>query len=404
MFENIETFLNENIHGSWATWIVTSILLAGIAIVAVASYYLAKALLWLVERAVKKSPTEWDDDIINKRFTRAVSQLAPALMVSWLLPRFFGDNAEEVRWLDIVTSFYILWAIVRIVLIFIDNLYEGLARRPNTSPYAIKGVFQMFKLIFFGIGVIVGLSILIGKTPLAILGALGAAATVLMLVFKDTILGLVASVQLTANKMVQRGDWISCPGHNANGMVEDVSLTTVKVRNFDNSITTIPPYSLVSESFQNFQAMVESAGRRVSRAFYVDATTVRFCSSAELQALRAEGFLDGVELPADGKIVNLMLLRLYLEQFLRRDPRVNPDLTLMVRQLPPTPTGLPVELYFFTHTTKWVEFEHIQSDIFNHVYATIERFGLRVFQSPSGTDILRISSPSCGVPAATHAE
>lgn len=396
MFETIENFLSDNIQGSWAGWIVTGILLAGIAAVAAASYYLAKALLWLVERAVKKSPTEWDDDIVNKRFIRAVSQLAPALMVSWLLPRFFGDNPDEVRWLDVLTSFYILWAIVRIVLILISNIYNGLARRPATQPYAIKGVFQMFKLVFFCIGVIIGLSLLIGKTPLAILGALGAAATVLMLVFKDTILGLVASVQLTANHMVQRGDWIKCTRHNANGVVEDVSLTTVKVRNFDNSITTIPPYSLISDSFQNFQAMVNSAGRRVSRAFYVDANTVRFCTPDEMKALEAEGFLKGIELAEGERPVNLQLLRLYIEQYLRADERVNSSLTLMVRQLDPTPSGLPVELYFFTHTTEWVKFEHIQSDIFNHIYATIGRFGLRVFQSPAGTDLMALS------PAASH--
>ena len=319
-----------------------------------------------------------------------MSQLAPALMVSWLLPKFFGSNPDQVHWLDVLTSFYILWAIVRIMMIFIDNLYAGLARRDNTRPYAIKGVFQMFKLIFVGIGVIIGISELIGKTPLAILGALGAAATVLMLVFKDTILGLVASVQLTANKMVQPGDWIKCPGHNANGVVEDVSLTTVKVRNFDNTVTTVPPYSLVSESFQNYQAMVNSAGRRVSRAFYIDANTVHFCTREEIASLQSEGFVKEDDLREDSRPVNLKLFRLYMERFLREDPRVSTDLTLMVRQLDPTPSGLPVELYFFTRTTEWVKFEHIQSDILNHLYATIGRFGLKVFQAPAGTDLLAI--------------
>lgn len=387
MFENIEDYLRSSIDGSGAEWIVTLILLGGIAAVSVLAYYAAKGALWLVERAVMRSPTEWDDDLINPRFTRAVSQLAPAMVVSWLLPHFFGENPEQVHWLSVLTSFYILWAAVRIILIFIDNLYAGMARRENTSPYAIKGVFQMFKLVFVGIGVIIGLSMLVGKTPLAILGALGAAATVLMLVFKDTILGLVASVQLTANKMLQPGDWIKCPGHNANGVVEDVSLTTVKVRNFDNSVTTVPPYSLISESFQNFQAMVNSQGRRVSRAFYVDANSVRFCTEPEVEALVSEGFVNPADLVAGERAVNMKLMRLYLERFLRDDQRINPDLTLMVRQLDPTPSGLPVELYFFTRTTNWVEFEHIQSDIFNHVYATIGRFGLRLFQTPAGTDL-----------------
>ncbi len=388
MFDNIETFLRNSVAGS--DTLVTLILLTGIALVSVGAYYAAKCVLWIIERGVKRSPTEWDDDIVNSRFTRAVSQLAPALVVSWLLPKFFGSNPDQVRWLDVLTSFYILWAIVRIMMIFIDNLYAGLARRENTRPYAIKGVFQMFKLIFVGIGVIIGISELIGKTPLAILGALGAAATVLMLVFKDTILGLVASVQLTANKMVQPGDWIKCPGHNANGVVEDVSLTTVKVRNFDNTVTTVPPYSLVSESFQNYQAMVNSAGRRVNRAFYIDANTVQFCTQEEIASLQSEGFVKEDDLKEDSRPVNLKLFRLYMERFLREDPRVNTDLTLMVRQLDPTPSGLPVELYFFTRTTEWVKFEHTQSDIFNHLYATIGRFGLKIFQAPAGTDLLAI--------------
>lgn len=388
MFEKIDLLLRDNVADSDS--VVMLILLIGIALVSVGAYYAAKGALWIIERGVKRSPTEWDDDIVNPRFTRAVSQLAPALMVSWLLPKFFGSNPDQVHWLDVLTSFYILWAIVRIMMIFIDNLYAGLARRDNTRPYAIKGVFQMFKLIFVGIGVIIGISELIGKTPLAILGALGAAATVLMLVFKDTILGLVASVQLTANKMVQPGDWIKCPGHNANGVVEDVSLTTVKVRNFDNTVTTVPPYSLVSESFQNYQAMVNSAGRRVSRAFYIDANTVHFCTREEIVSLQSDGFVKEDDLKEDSRPVNLKLFRLYMERFLREDPRVNTDLTLMVRQLDPTPSGLPVELYFFTRTTEWVKFEHIQSDIFNHLYATIGRFGLKVFQAPAGTDLLAI--------------
>lgn len=360
-----------------------STLLLGIAIVSILSYYLTKAILWSLEKAIQRSPTHWDDDIFNRRFNRGVSQLAPALMVSWLLPRLFGDNGDSVHWLDVVTSFYILWAVIHIIVIFIDNLYNGLYQRENTRPYAIKGVFQMFKLIFWGIGVIVGLSMLIGKTPLAILGALGASAAVLMLVFKDTILGLVASVQLTANKMVHRGDWIVCDSHQANGVVEDISLTTVKVRNWDNSVTTIPPYSLVSESFRNYQSMVTSGGRRVMRSVYIDANTVRRLSAEEFAAAEAEGLVAaGLE-----SMVNLELLRICLERELAADPRVNAAFTLMVRQLDPTPSGLPLELYFFTRTTAWVEYEHIQSEIFARLYAVLPRFGLRVFQTPAESDI-----------------
>lgn len=368
-----------------------STLLLGIAIVSILSYYLTKAILWSLEKAIQRSPTHWDDDIFNRRFNRGVSQLAPALMVSWLLPRLFGDNGDSVHWLDVVTSFYILWAVIHIIVIFIDNLYNGLYQRENTRPYAIKGVFQMFKLIFWGIGVIVGLSMLIGKTPLAILGALGASAAVLMLVFKDTILGLVASVQLTANKMIRRGDWVVCESHHANGEVEDISLTTVKIRNWDNSVTTIPPYSLVSESFRNYQPMRRSGGRRVDRSVIIDANSVRFLGPDELAALREKGWLEGLDVDAARSEINLRLLRRYLTAWLTADPRVNEKLLLMVRQMEPTPSGLPLQLYFFCHEVRWKEFEEILSDIFDHVYAIIGEFGLRVFQSPTGADIMTLA-------------
>lgn len=245
-----------------------AVIVCGIAISAAVLYYVSKWLLYGLEKLVDKSPTKWDDDMLNHRLARGVSQLAPALWVSDMLPRFFATAGNEpVYWIEIFTRFYVLWAIVLIILILIDNLYNAFTRRDTLRPYAIKGIFQMVKLIVVGVGCIIGVSILINKTPIAILTALGASAAVLMLVFKDTILGLVASVQLSANKMVNKGDWISMPSHNANGTVEDVSLTTVKVRNFDNTVTTIPPYQLVSDSFRNHQTMAQYGGRRVSRAF-----------------------------------------------------------------------------------------------------------------------------------------
>lgn len=284
-----------------------------------------------------------------------------------------------------MTRFYVLWAVVRIIVILIDNLYGAFVRRENLQAYAIKGIFQMAKLVVFGIGTIIGVSILINKTPVAILTALGASAAVLMLVFKDTILGLVASVQLSANRMVTKGDWISMPSHGANGTVEDVSLTTVKVRNFDNTVTTVPPYSLVSESFRNHQTMARFGGRRVCRAFYIDANTVRFSTPDEMERLRSLGFLPA-DFKASERCVNLQLLRSYLERYIASLPVVNTSLTNMVRQLDPTPSGLPIEVYFFTRTTEWIEFEHIQADVFDHIYAVIPAFGLAVFQSPAGRD------------------
>lgn len=387
MVDIIKELLHSYVTGFMSNQIITLVQLCGIAIVAVAAYYLTKLLLIVLEKAILRSPTEWDDDLLNPRFMRAVSQLSPAIIVAWLLPEFFSDSPNEIRWIDILTSLYILWAGVRIVTIFIDNLYDAFIRREQLRPYAIKGIFQMFKLIVICIGAIIALSILINKTPIAILTALGASAAVLMLVFKDTILGLVASVQLTANKMLDRGDWISMPNRDLNGEVLDVSLTTVKVRNWDNSVTTVPPYSLISDSFRNYRPMQESGGRRVDRSVYIDVNTVGFLSDGDIEQLRSEGFIEGIEPEKGSRVVNLGLWRDYVEHYLRTRSDINHDMTLMVRQMTPTNAGLPVQLYFFTNTTAWVEYEHIQADVFDHIYATVRKFGLSIYQSPAGSDL-----------------
>jgi miniconductance mechanosensitive channel len=404
MEELVRGFLEQTITCGYASQLITLILLVGIAAVSVASYYVTKGLLWGLEKVILRSPTEWDDDLLNPRFMRAFSQLAPALIVSWLLPLFFADDEQSVRWINTLTSFYILWAVVRIVTILLDNLYEAFLKRDNLHAYAVKGIFQMVKLIIICIGVIVGISILFNKTPTTILTALGASAAVLSLVFKDTILGLVASVQLTANKMLRRGDWITVPNRDLNGEVLDVSLTTVKVRNWDNSVTTIPPYSLISESFKNYRPMQESGGRRVDRAIYIDINTIGFLPPSTLATLRQEGFLTpntGTKItPAQGSTapaneecdpaattVNLTLLRAHLERYLRSHRGVNQQMTLMVRQLEPTQAGLPLQLYFFTRTTEWVAYEHQMAEIMEYVYTTVRRFGLRIFQAPAGSDL-----------------
>lgn len=388
----IKLFLLQNIQGEYSHAAVIAILLAGICIAAVLSYYLVKAALYAAEYLIDLTPTKWDDDILNHRLMRGVSQLAPALVVNWLLPAFFtkADGATIV-WLKTLTSLYILCVVVMIVSRTIDNLYLAFHRRKRFRPYAVKGIFQMLRLIAICIGAIIGISILIGKEPIVIITALGASAAVLMLVFKDTILGFVASVQLTANNMLHRGDWIVCESHGANGEVEDVSLTTVKVRNWDNSITTIPPYALVSESFRNYQPMRKLGGRRVERSIYIDMSTVRFLDEAELTELEDAGWLEGLPVAKAGKMINLTLLRRYLEHYLSRHEDVNKEMLLMVRQMEPSPAGLPLQLYFFTKITAWKEFEAIQSDIFDHVYAVVTRFGLSIYQTPSGTDLKRIA-------------
>ena len=387
MFTSTRLFLEEHITCQGSEMIINILLLLFVGAISVASYYLLKYLLRIVEKIILRSPTHWDDDLINSRLLQAISQLAPALLVNWMLPGFFGRSPMAFRWLSALTSLYIVGAVVWIITIFIDNLYNALSRRENTRAYAIKGIFQMVKLIVIILGVIVSLSIIIGRSPAVILTTLGASAAVLSLVFKDTILGLVASIQLSANKMLHKGDWIVADKHNTNGEVLEISLTTIKVRNWDNSVSTIPPYSLISDSFRNYEPMRLSGGRRIDRAIYIDLNSVRFCTPAELEELRAEGWLDGISTQKQAHMVNLLLLRIYLENFLATDPRVNTDMIYMVRQMEPTQSGLPLQLYFFTHETEWKAFEQVQSDIFDHVYAIVRRFGLNMFQTPAGADI-----------------
>lgn len=379
--------LFSHIAAAAGTTAARAAILAIVAVAAVAGYWITRAILWVIEAFVSRSRTTWDDDLLNPRMMRAVSQLAPAIVVWWLLPAaYFGGTDATLRTVDIGTRFYILWAAIHMVNIFVGNLHDALARRRELRVYAVKGIFQMVKLVFIGIGIIVGISILIGKSPVVILTALGASAAVLMLVFKDTILGLVAGIQLTSNRMLHRGDWIVADSHGANGEVEDISLTTVKVRNWDNSITTIPPYSLISESFRNYQPMRDSGGRRVDRAVLIDVNSIRFCTPDELDALAAQGWLDGLDIDTSAPIVNLQLLSAYLDRYIAAHPLVNHDLLHMVRQMEPASTGIPLQLYFFTRAVQWKQFEHDKDLILNHVYAVVQHFGLRIFQAPAGND------------------
>lgn len=366
------------------------VLLAAIALCAVITYYVSKWLLYALSLAVEKTSIKWDDILINHRLLNAIAQLAPALTVNSMLPAMLDSTSPFHYWIKLLTSLYVLVAVIRILIILVENAYYTFLAIPKLQGYAIKGIFQMVKLVIIGIGIIVGLSILLSREPAAIVTAIGASAAILMLVFKDTILGLVASVQLSANKMLQRGDWIVCDSHGVNGEVEDVSLTTIKIRNWDNSISTIPPYTLISDSFRNYQEMRKLGGRRVDRSILIDVNTIRFLTPEEIEELGKLGFLDNLDLPNPAQVINLQMMRLFLEQYISTDPRVNKEMLVMVREMEPTANGLPVQLYFFTNEVAWKEFELIQSDIFDHVYAIVNRFGLRIFQSPSGTDLARV--------------
>ena len=273
---------------------------------------------------------------------------------------------------------------MRLICSFLTSLYTISSEHEKLKNHPLKGVYQMLKLIVICIGVIIIISTLIDKDPMNILTGLGASAAILMLVFKDTIMGLVAGVQLSANNMLRPGDWITMPKYGADGTVIEVTLNTVKVRNWDNTITTIPPYLLVSDSFQNWRGMRECGGRRIKRSVFIDARTIRRCTPEETARLRETGYLAA---DTSQEIVNLQALREYLANYLRNCPDVRSDLMLMVRTLQPTSEGVPLEFYCFTRHFEWIPYEAFQSALTDRVLTLLPEFGLQAFQRPAGTDL-----------------
>ena len=368
---------------AWLYWLIA---IATIALVVfMADVVCRRLLLPLVKRLTRATRAAWDDILLSDTLLKDVSRLVPPILIAVLMPLAFSHAHPTLDLLLKVNLIYLIAIIAKLLCTFLSALYDLSSHQDRLKNHPIKGIYQMLKIVVICVALIIVVSILINKNPGYILTALGASAAVLMLVFKDTIMGLVAGVQLSANDMLRPGDWITMPKYGADGDVEEVTLTTVKVRNWDKTITTIPPYALVSDSFQNWRGMQESGGRRVKRSVYIDMRSISFCSDEQMAEFERRGWLEGVE-REDKFVVNLHVFRNYLEDYLQHHPRVNSGMTIMVRQLQPTAQGLPLELYFFSDGTEWVPYEHLQSEIFEHVFAVMPTFGLRVFQSPMGID------------------
>ncbi len=342
--------------------------------------------------------------------------LIPAILVYIMLP--LALPKEEMPTLlgilQMVCSVYIVAVVLRFINASLNLLLEIYNRKESMKNKPLKGFVQIIQVIMFFVGGIIIISILIGKSPATLFAGLGASAAILMLVFKDTILGFVAGIQLSANDMLRPGDWITMSKYGADGTVIEVTLNAIKVRNFDNTITTIPPYALVSDSFQNWRGMKESGGRRVKRSINIDMNSVHFCTpemlakfrkislltdyidtkQEELEAYNKEHSIDASIWVNGRRQTNIGVFRAYLVNYLKSNPNVSQNMTCMVRQLQPTEQGIPMELYFFASTTDWIPYEDIQADVFDHILAVIPEFGLQVFQGVSGSDLrhLRIES------------
>ena len=339
-----------------------------------------------VRKVTAKTQSTWDDYLLSDEVMTNVCHLIPPIVVYVLIPFAFPYEPNFLSLILKICTIYITVVVMKLICTFLTSLYTISSEHEKLKNHSLKGFYQMLKLIVVCIGVIIIISELISKDPIAILTGLGAGTAILMLVFQDTIKGLVAGIQLTANDMVRPGDWISMPKYGADGDVMEVSLTTVKVRNWDKTITTVPPYALVNDSFQNWRGMFDIGGRRVKRSIHIDMNTVRFCTEEELAHFKQQPWMEGFE-ETGKEEVNLYLFRHYLDYYLRHHPKVNQDMIMLVRQLQPTEHGMPIELYFFSANTAWVKYEALQAEVFDHVLAVVHRFGLKVFQSPTGLDL-----------------
>lgn len=340
-----------------------------------------------VQKVTEKTKAQWDDYLFNRKVMKAFRRMIPPVIWYAALPAVMSGWPTLLVLLMKVCNIYLVVAALLFVSAFLRSLYEISEGHSKLRNRPLKGVYQMFNLLAFVLGCILVISILVDKSATAVLAGLGASAAVLMLIFKDSILGLVAGVQLSANDMLRPGDWITADKYGANGYVREVSLTTVKVQNFDKTITTIPPYLLVSDSFQNWRGMREAGGRRLKMSINIDTNTVHFCTAEELAGYVSKGYVPADRYADAGfPVANTQVFREYMYGYLQNHPDVNNDLMIMVRMLQPTPEGLPIELYCFSTFPDWQPFERFQSSVLDYAIVMAKEFGLRVFQRPSGRD------------------
>ena len=387
----------------WDRWVAFTLVLLAVALF---DFVCRTILVRGMRRIVKRTKATWDDDLFNPDVLSRLCNVVSAVVLGIVLPVVFEEQSEARTIVTRLVEVYIVVAVFRFINAVLFAVFQIASARPAWQNKPIKGLRQTGQGIAALICGILIVSILIDKSTASLLAGLGASAAIIMLIFRDSILGFVSGIQLSANDMLKVGDWISVPKYGADGSVIEVSLTTVKVRNFDNTIVTLPPYLLVSDSFQNWRGMQASGGRRVKRSVSLDMTSVRFCTPEMLAKYRKiqllanyveqteqvikeyneEHHIDNSILVNGRRQTNLGVFRAYLNCYLKSHPGVNHNMTCMVRQLQPTDHGIPLELYFFSATTSWIPYEDLQSDVFDHLLAIISEFDLHVFQSPSGED------------------
>ena len=380
-------------------------------VIAAANWCARKLLVPFIEKSLRKNAIAWDDAFVENHFFRRVSLLLPpviAYLSADLLFPFKSSMAEFIR--RLAMTFFVL-ASIRVLDALLGAAQSIFSSYEAARDKPIRGYIQAVKIVAYIMAVIFVVAILTNKSPWGILSVLGGLTAVLLLVFKDTILGFVASLQLSANDLVRVGDWIEIPKYGADGDVVDVSIHTVKIRNWDKTIASVPTYALVSDSFKNWRGMAESGGRRIKRALYIDMNSIRFCTGEmlerfkkielireyleakenEINAYNQQNGVDASMIINGRRQTNIGVLRAYIINYLKRHPQIHQDMTFLVRHLQPTEHGLPVEIYVFSRDQVWANYESIQADIFDHILAAVPLFDLRIFQSPSGYDFHMLS-------------
>ncbi|RDU34736.1 mechanosensitive ion channel family protein [Neobacillus piezotolerans] len=389
--------------------IIIKILLIGIICIA-ANFFSKKIVMKVIARIVTNSKVRWGKIILDRKVFRKLSHIVPAIIIYSFAPTFptFESTIEKLA----------ITYIIIVGLVFIQSLINALNDIYQTFEISkvkpIKGYLQVVNIIIMTVGFILVISNLIGESPLILLSGIGALSAVLMLVFKDSLLGLVAGIQLTANDMVRVGDWIEMPKYGADGDVIDISLNTVKVQNFDKTITMLPSYALISDSFINWRGMQSSGGRRIKRSLYIDTSSITFCTEEMIKRFIKVHYLSDYIIqkereiteynekneidrnnPVNGRaLTNIGVFRAYISNYLKNHNGINQNMTLMVRQLAHSEHGLPLEIYAFTNSVQWAVYETVQSDIFDHLFAVAPEFGIRVFQNPSGADLRNMAGQS----------
>lgn len=369
------------LSGGWLSFVTMFALCAVTALVAWLVYMLCiKIVTPLLVRITKHTDMIWDDYLLNPQVLHSACNVVPAIVVWQMLPPLFIAHPVIQTLASKATAIYITIAVMRLAITFIGSfkLFDSEKDHRTAAQQYFHSFCGVLKIVVLFLGVIVIVAIVINRSPLTLLAGLGATSAVLMLVFKDSITGLVAGIRLTSNNMVSKGDWITVDKLGANGVVEDITLSTVKVRNFDNTIVTLPPQKLIEDSFQNWQGMQQSGGRRVTRMIYIDFYSIGIADDNLKQRLVERKLINKADMHTN--VVNLTLFRNYIEWWIYNNKEVNTDLTFMVRQLQPTNTGLPIEVYFFLKNKEWKTYEHNLAEIMERIYAFAPEFGLKIYQ------------------------